>query len=341
MAMKYQALLLIVIILVSVSLIQAGDARPQDAVSQNPVLVGSAKNVAQSLEAQAKTDSQDEMSLTNESQSLVPPPATVQEQETLTPSGEVVAHSFIETKSLPSQECVAVDASIYLVKNISTEEVMFEKNSYNRWPIASVTKLMSALIASQEVDQDNVITITKEMEEAVGVYHSFAEGDRYSVADLLRAMLVFSSNDAAYALADTVGKDAFVSKMNAKAKELGMSQTSFFEPSGLSYLNQSTARDVYLLLRYIHRVEPSILEMTRKQTVTLLERSSGEKKTFKNIDVFAGQKDFLGGKTGYIDESGGNLVTLFGKNGTMYFVAVLGSDDRFADVENLYHCLGQ
>lgn len=338
--MKYQAFLLVIILLVSVSVLRVSDAGQDTLSDRGPVLLGSAQTLTHSLEVDIQTSTQKDI-FSSPEQNDPPATALAHSSERVLSSGDAVAQSFIETRVPTTQECVVADASVFLVKNLSTEEVIFERNSYNRWPIASVTKLMSALVVSERLNMDNTFFVTQEAHEAVGEYYSFGVGERYSVQDLLRAMLVFSSNDAAYVLADALGREAFVDFMNAKAKEIGMSQTSFFEPSGLSYLNQSTASDVYLLLRYLSHMYPSLLDITRMQSTALTELESGKKKIFQNIDFFAGQKDFLGGKTGYIEESGGNLVTIFQKDGTMYFVAVLGSDNRFGDVENLYNCLGQ
>jgi len=338
--MKYQALLLVIILLFSVWVLQVSDAG-QDALSERgPVLLGSAQDVVHTPETGAQTGTEKDVSSSLQ-QNEIPASVLAGSSQSVLSSSDAVAQSFIETRVPITQECVVADASIFLVKNLSTEEVIFERNSYNRWPIASVTKLMSALVVSERMNLADTLFVTQEARDAVGEYYSFEVGDQYSVQDLLRAMLVFSSNDAAYALADTLNREAFDDFMNAKAKEIGMSQTSFFEPSGLSYLNQSTASDVYLLLRYLSHIHPSLLDITRMQSVILTELESGKKKTFQNIDFFAGQKEFLGGKTGYIEESGGNLVTIFQKGDTMYFVAVLGSDDRFGDVENLYRCLGE
>jgi len=157
--------------------------------------------------------------------------------------------------------------------------------------------------------------------------------------DMIKSGMVFSSNDATFALSKYLGQDKFIQKMNDKAKEIGMSQTSFYEPSGLSYLNQSTIYDLETLLNFIYNKYPSILEFTRQKTVSIKELTSGKSKIYNNINQFAGRKEFVGGKTGYIDQSGGNLVTLFQKNGKLSFIGVLGSQDRFADVDRLFKCI--
>lgn len=156
----------------------------------------------------------------------------------------------------------------------------------------------------EHFDFSDTVDITKDTEDAVGEYHTFFTGQRYSVNDLVRSALVFSSNDAAYALAYHWGYDDFVALMNKKAQELGMTQTHFVEPSGLSYLNQSTAQDLYTLVNYIYHTYPVLFETTRRTSVTVHDLNSGDNKTFSSNNSFAGRGDFFGGKTGYIDEWG-------------------------------------
>jgi D-alanyl-D-alanine endopeptidase (penicillin-binding protein 7) len=127
--------------------------------------------------------------------------------------------------------------------------------------------------------------------------------------------------------------------MNDKAKEISMSQTNFDDPSGLSYLNQSTAHDLFLLLSYVKKQYPYILDVTRQSTVTIRNKTTDIRKTLTNINEFAGRSDFLGGKTGFIDLSGGNLISLFYKNGKMVYIGVLGSPDRFGETEKILSCI--
>ncbi len=229
-------------------------------------------------------------------------------------------------------------ARIAHVENLSTGNVAYTKNAFIRWPIASITKLMSATIADDLLSATSTITVTQEMIERTEGYASFDAGETYSVTGLIAAMLVFSSNDAAFALANEVGEDVFVAAMNTKAQELGMSETRFSEPSGLSYLNQSTAQDVVKLLSYLYRQKPELIDYTRTKRVYLEEYESGRRFTFSNINSFAGQRNFLGGKTGFIDESGGNLVTLFDTSKGPIAVIVFSSPDRFKDISTLRSC---
>jgi len=235
--------------------------------------------------------------------------------------------------------CADIGVSIFFVQPLDGDSAIIEHNSDNRWPIASITKLMSSLVASDGMDPATPVTITQWVRDQVGVYASFGVGSTLSVNDLVRSALVASSNDAAYALAESYGYDAFIAQMNDRANALGMSQTTFFEPSGLSYLNQSTARDLVALLRYLYHQRPSLLETTRKKSISVRDLTKGKYVTLFSTDSFAGQSTFYGGKTGYIDESGQNLVGIFKVDGTLFAAVVLGSNDRFGDMQTLLDCV--
>lgn len=230
-------------------------------------------------------------------------------------------------------------ANIFLAEDLKTGEIFFQKNISYRWPIASITKLMTAVIVMDQYDFSESAEITQESIDKVSPYNVFDAGEKYSINDLIRASVVASSNDAAYTLAGMIGEKEFIDEMNKKAKELEMTDTIFWEPSGLSYLNQSTANDLFKLIKYIYNTYPNLLATTRKESVYVTDMVKGVRHKLNNTDAFAGLNNFYGGKTGYIDESGQNLLTLFEKNGDIISIMVLGSDDRFGDIEKIYNCV--
>lgn len=247
--------------------------------------------------------------------------------------------SVIEKPSVgPAVSPCAIQAAAYLVKDITQGTNIVSQNETGLRPIASVSKLMTTLVAFEVLQPDTVITITKEIHARAEGYTSLEVGSSYTAQDLIRAALVISSNDAAYALADSFGYEAFIARMNEKATSLHMTQTSFFEPSGLSYLNQSTASDLAILLEYLYQTQPELLAITREKKVVISDQTHDRTTTLSNVDYFAGTKDFIGGKTGFINESGGNLVTLFNHGSAVWAIEVLGSNDRFADIRKLLVC---
>jgi len=151
------------------------------------------------------------------------------------------------------------------------------------------------------------------------------------IEDLIKIMIVTSSNHAAAALADfyVFNQKEFVKLMNKKAADLSMGQTVFFDPAGLSPLNQSTANDIKKLIKYIDNNHSEILAYSQ-------EKVFGD---FKNINHFAGQSNFLGGKTGYLEEAKQNLVSLFLVDNRRILIIVLGAEDRFGQTQDLLNYL--
>jgi D-alanyl-D-alanine carboxypeptidase len=206
-----------------------------------------------------------------------------------------------------------------------------------RWPIASITKLMTAVVANKLLDPKEVIRITDDMLLADGSSGGFVSGESFTVEDLVEAMLVVSSNDAASAVSIHYGEEKFINEMNKFAEELGMIDTTFVDPTGLSIQNLSTVEDLVRLTKYIFENEPGILKITRKPTDSIINIKTGTSRKLENINIFAGREDFIGGKTGQIPEAGGNLLSVFSlpKNGSTVIIVVLGANDRFGETEKI------
>lgn len=232
-----------------------------------------------------------------------------------------------------------VSAAVILVQDLGSGAVLLERAALQRWPIASLTKLMSAHVIAEAWAADRAVTITSEAIVAEGNAGEFAPGETFAARDLISAMLVASSNDAAEALAHAYGRQALIDAMQVQAAELGMSDTSFFDPTGLSVLNQSTARDLALLASHLAASHPDLFAMTAAPAASIRELGSGRERVLRNTIRFAGKPEFRGGKTGFTDESGGNLLSLVAANGRTLLIIVLGSEDRFGDTEKLYGAL--
>lgn len=213
-----------------------------------------------------------------------------------------------------SQPALKVKTYSALAKEISGSVVFYELNPDRRWPLASLTKLMAALVALERIPANDARD------------------------ELIKRMLIISDNQAAEQLAQIVGQERFVEKMNAQALTLQMEQTSFFDPSGLSFLNQSTVHDLYQLVNYIAQRQPQILEWSRQLNIVV------EGTTRPNINKFAGRPDFQGGKTGWTEEANGNLISVFSGPNKALAIIILGAPDkieRFAQTENLLKWISQ
>jgi D-alanyl-D-alanine carboxypeptidase len=124
--------------------------------------------------------------------------------------------------------------------------------------------------------------------------------------------------------------------MNARAAAWGMTNTYFGDPSGLSATNESTANDFLKLAQEVYNHYPQIFTTTRTPQTYITEQNSGKKILVKSINNFAGEPDFIGGKTGHTNEADGNLLSIFSYENKPVFILVLGTDDRFGDTQKLY-----
>ncbi|MCX6702730.1 MAG: serine hydrolase [Candidatus Wolfebacteria bacterium] len=240
-----------------------------------------------------------------------------------------------QTCELSNLDLLGITAKTVLLKYADYGPNIVNKSPEKRWPIASITKLMTAIATIEKTDLNKKITISANAAGSEGAAGDFKEGEVFRAGDLLKAMLVISSNDAAIALAESYGQTDFVNEMQRKAADIRMSQTSYVEPTGLSFLNQSTVGDLSRLAEYIYANYPEIYRITRQTEIQIQELKSGKYRKLKNIDEFAGNQDFIGGKTGYIDAAGRNLVALFTVKNRPALSVVLGSDDAFKDTKTL------
>lgn len=199
----------------------------------------------------------------------------------------------------------SISSDAFIVADVDSGSIIFEKDSTKVMPIASLSKMMTALISLDVINQYNTATVSR---SAWGTYGSQGElkvGDRLAIGDLLFPLLLESSNDAAEVLAEYYGRDSFMARMNERAKAIGMFNTSYEDPSGLSYNNISTAEDLFRLTQYIERHKRFIFD------TSLLPSKSMNKYLWRNNSRFIDHKWYRGGKNGYTDEAQKTLVTLF------------------------------
>ena len=227
-----------------------------------------------------------------------------------------------------------VTASAYLVGDLDTGEIILTKNQNQKFPTASVSKLMTALVADEINGGDEVAQVTKRALATYGENGGFRLGEKMKVSDLFYPLLLESSNDAAEILAEHFDREAFVKKMNQEAAILQLSETSYEDPSGLSPKNQSTAYDLFKLAGFIHKEKHELLD------ITTLRSYSNKKHNWSSNNQFLGDSGYLGGKSGFTDPAKETAVSLFsvpiGENGNRSIaITLLGSKDRYKDVENL------
>ena len=224
-----------------------------------------------------------------------------------------------------------VDAPAAILVEASTGDVVFERNADEERSIASTTKLMTALLALDGIALDDVITApgydAGPAESVIGL----REGERMTVRDLLRALLLASANDAAEALAVGLSGsvDRFVDEMNTRAEQLGLEDTSYANPVGLDEQgNHSSARDLVRLAAILRR-KPFFRETVDLPRAVL--RSGSRRRTIQNRNVLVRNVPVVDGvKTGRTLQAGYVLVGSATRDGVTVLSAVLGEDTEAA-----------
>lgn len=223
-----------------------------------------------------------------------------------------------------------VTAESYLVVNLSDKSVVFTKNIDRLYPIASITKLMSAVVVFENIDINQTITLTEKMLEPSGYSPSLFLGLNVSAKNLLKASLIQSTNDAVESLTYFLEKGSFLALMNGKAKELDMANTFFYDSHGLNPSNRSIAPDIVKLLTYIYENHPEILSITKDNNFWLPD-PTGRLLKFKNVNNFYEIPESIGGKSGYLPEAKQTLASLFNVNKEPVAIILLYSSNRQTD----------
>ena len=237
-----------------------------------------------------------------------------------------------------------------MVSDLSSNEVVVRKNENRVLPIASVTKLVTAVVSQEFLDPNQEITITPEAWATYGNTGKLREGEKIPFKIILYPLLLASSNDAAEAIAISVGREKFLSRMNEFARQIGMTNTYFTDPSGLSPDNLSTPADLSKLAGYLYKNKPEILDITKEKSYRYLNHLWSN---FNNISLM---RYYIGGKNGYTDEANRTLVSLFEvpisnsssseivtgeKKNHLLSVVLLQSEDKKKDTRNLIDYLAR
>jgi serine-type D-Ala-D-Ala carboxypeptidase (penicillin-binding protein 5/6) len=220
-----------------------------------------------------------------------------------------------------------VDAAAYLVANAETGETLAGLNENASVPIASITKLMTAIVVLEHARPGDVVKVSARS-STVGESSIFLQaGERLTVRDLLAAALIQSANDAAFALAAYVGDgsvEAFVGLMNAKAAELGLDETNFVRPDGLDVPGHvSSAHDVLILAEEAVK-RPLVRRLVRQRT----ESIAGGRTLHTWNDLLGRYRGIYGVKTGHTEDAGWCEVAVVRRDGLVLYTVVLGGPTR-------------
>jgi len=215
---------------------------------------------------------------------------------------------------------------------------VYKKNEKQRFLPASLTKIITALVAYDLYRPEQIITIKNVIHD--GQTMNLVEGEKITVENLLYGILIHSANDAAFALANDYGYEKFIDLMNKKAKELKMQSTHFTNPAGFDHpFHYSTPFDLTLAARAFLKNE-YLAKITAIKEITISDIDFKYFHHLVNINQLLGEIKGLGGlKTGYTEEAGQNLITFYKKNNHQFLITLLKSQDRFEDTRQIIEWL--
>lgn len=228
-------------------------------------------------------------------------------------------------------------AKSVFVKDLGTGTVLYQSNAHDQVPIASTTKIMTALVANEYYQQNSVL-IASEGARIAGSTVGLKPGEQLSFRSLLYGMLLNSGNDAAFTIAENYpGKvPGFIEAMNKKATDLGLINTHFENPAGFDSPNHfSSAFDLDKIAEAAV-AQPELAKIFSTKQTEIFSLDKMEEHKLVNLNrLLTDVPGVLGIKTGYTDIAKENLVGLVERNGHEVLTVVLGSDDRFGETTSL------
>jgi len=249
---------------------------------------------------------------------------------------------LIGTPNKDSLQPIKIDnlsAEAYMVADIDSGVIYAKKNLDKQRPMASVTKLLTALTANAVIRYDAKIAIDADSPITSSDYRGIHRGTKLDANDTVFPLLMESNNAVAHSLAKHYGTNNFLTKMRQQAKAIGMDHTTLADASGISAGNMSTARDLFKLARYIYNNSQFILNVTKLKEQSI----SSDMGTYNisNHNHFANDPNFIGGKTGYTTAARQTMLSIFrvtisGEERRIAII-ILGSDKRKSDISTLYN----
>jgi hypothetical protein len=225
-------------------------------------------------------------------------------------------------------ELPATSAESYIIGNVETGEVYLSKQETDRYPIASITKLITATVATDVIGHRDVVTAP--------------DGNEYTLSDLFYPLLLHSDNATALHITQHAGTQYFLSNMNAFVHALLMTDTSLYDASGLSPKNISTAKDLFTFANHLYSEKRYLFDISHEESTTITS-TTGTTWDITNQNELAYDPHFLGGKLGYTDEAGQTSLAVFsvpiGTETQPIAVIVLQSHDWKQDTRTLLRWL--
>ena len=262
-----------------------------------------------------------------------PPPSLIESDDARTPVGRP------ELGGLTTGRPPLAIGEASLLMDLTTGGVPFQRNARERVAPASLTKIMTAVIALERGRMDEEVTVAAD-DLVEGSAMGLRAGDRLTVEQLLWGMLIPSGNDAAQTIARTIGGGSvprFVEMMNNKARALGMADTHFINPHGLdAEEHYSSAYDLAQLSRYAMR-QPVFARIVASKDVIVeaASRTYYRRTTNQLLSLHELSDGVTGIKTGFTDKAGDCLIAAVERNGRQVLVVVMGASDRAASAASL------
>lgn len=239
-----------------------------------------------------------------------------------------------------SVQAISTSATSSILMDMDSGRIIYENNSHEVRSVASISKIMTAILAIESKKLDKTVKVSDVVLEAYGSGIYIKPGEKLTLQDLVYGLMLRSGNDAALMIAEYVSGSVpkFVEKMNQKAQEIGMKQTTFHNPSGLDEEDEvgnfSTAYDMAILTSYA---------MKNKTYQKIVGTKKYTLKTNKNTYVWYNKNKLLtnyenttGGKTGFTKKARRTLVSTASKDQLNFVVVTLNDGNDFQDHENLH-----
>ena len=236
------------------------------------------------------------------------------------------------TLNLTAKSAIVIDQN--------SGQILFTKNEHAKeWP-ASITKILTMVIALENYSPDKLCTVSEEASETQPDKISMNVGEKMRVGDLVYGMMMISANDAAEVLAecDKGGRNAFIKQMNDKAKSLGLKDSHFANPNGLDDPNHySSAFDIATITRYAIMTIPSTLQyMGRKDDYSVPASDHNAAHYWYQIShLLFTYPGMIAAKTGYTDEAKNTYVGVASRNGRMIIIVYFGAQTTTSDATTL------
>jgi D-alanyl-D-alanine carboxypeptidase len=227
--------------------------------------------------------------------------------------------------TLPAQSG-QITAKAYIVGNVLTGHVYLSSNAATVMPVASMSKLITTIAATDNMSPTTTITVTPTETNVPPDGSNLAAGETFTLKELLYPLLLDSSNIAAEAIASSSDRNGFLVLMSSYAWEIGMPTAYFADPSGINPHNHASADDMFALAKYLYAYRPDILAITHIAHEGVATTTDHGSHVFDSIHPFVNDVRFIGGKTGRTPEAGETMMTILRMGTEPIAFIIMGSD---------------